>query len=178
MSVIERRKGLPVALGILYIHAARAAGLQACGLFAPGHFLLKIAVKRSEALIDPFNAQTAIDRERFTAPAYAEVPSPGEPDPFEPVSDTEVLLRLQNNVRSRALERRDMARAIEIGKRMLMLAPKRGALWLELGHLQERAGSLSAARQSYENCLKVAPQGDSFHNEALVSLSTLKRRLN
>src|SRR5437763_12610027 len=42
MSVIDRRRGLPVALGILYIHAARAAGLKAVGLSLPGHFLLRI----------------------------------------------------------------------------------------------------------------------------------------
>src|SRR5262249_22163484 len=45
ISVMERRRGLPVALGILYMHAARAAGLTATGLFSPGHFLLKVAVK-------------------------------------------------------------------------------------------------------------------------------------
>ena len=32
MAVIDRRRGLPVALGILYIHAARAAGFEARGL--------------------------------------------------------------------------------------------------------------------------------------------------
>src|SRR4051812_14185252 len=39
ISVIERRRGLPVALGILYIHAARACGMGARGLLSPGHFL-------------------------------------------------------------------------------------------------------------------------------------------
>src|SRR5689334_2659344 len=39
ITVIERRRGLPVALGILYIHAARAAGLEAQGVNSPGHFL-------------------------------------------------------------------------------------------------------------------------------------------
>src|SRR5258708_22889857 len=39
MRVIDRRKGLPVALGILYIHAARAQGWDMAGLAFPGHFL-------------------------------------------------------------------------------------------------------------------------------------------
>lgn len=41
MAVIDRRRGLPVALGILYLHAARAAGFRATGLNTPGHFLLR-----------------------------------------------------------------------------------------------------------------------------------------
>jgi regulator of sirC expression with transglutaminase-like and TPR domain len=35
--VIERRKGLPVALSILYLHIARAQGWDAEGLAFPGH---------------------------------------------------------------------------------------------------------------------------------------------
>jgi regulator of sirC expression with transglutaminase-like and TPR domain len=38
MQVIARRRGMPVALGIIYIHAARAAGLSASGLDAPRAF--------------------------------------------------------------------------------------------------------------------------------------------
>ena len=38
MNVIERRRGLPVALGILYIHSARSQGWHAHGLNFPGHF--------------------------------------------------------------------------------------------------------------------------------------------
>jgi hypothetical protein len=68
MAVIDRRRGLPVALGILYIHAARAAGFEATGLNTPGHFLLRIAARSGEALIDPFNGGAALERERLGAP--------------------------------------------------------------------------------------------------------------
>ncbi len=39
IRVIDRRKGLPVVLGILFIDAARAQGWEAAGLAFPGHFL-------------------------------------------------------------------------------------------------------------------------------------------
>src|SRR6267378_807096 len=42
MRVIDRRRGLPVALGILYIHAARAQGWDMVGLSFPGHFLVRL----------------------------------------------------------------------------------------------------------------------------------------
>ena len=38
MRVVDRRKGLPVALGILYLHAARAQGWDCVGLGFPGPF--------------------------------------------------------------------------------------------------------------------------------------------
>lgn len=184
LSVIDRRRGLPVTLGILYIHAARAAGLEACGLYAPGHFLLKLTVRGTDAVIDPFNGGSIIDRERATSShpragaLFSESGAPGEPDPFEPVSDTEVLLRLQNNLKNRALKARDSARAAEILRRMAVIAPKRAIIWMELARLEEGAGSLSAARRAYERCLEATRPGDPFQNEASISLRALKRKLN
>src|SRR5437899_1344467 len=43
IRVIDRRKGLPVALGILYIHGARAPGGAVAGLAFPGHFLVRLS---------------------------------------------------------------------------------------------------------------------------------------
>jgi regulator of sirC expression with transglutaminase-like and TPR domain len=42
IRVIERRRGLPVALGILWLHTARAAGWAAHGVDFPGHFLVAL----------------------------------------------------------------------------------------------------------------------------------------
>ena len=41
-AVIQRRRGLPVALSILYIHAARSLGWRIEGLNFPGHFVIRI----------------------------------------------------------------------------------------------------------------------------------------
>jgi regulator of sirC expression with transglutaminase-like and TPR domain len=43
ISVIERRRGLPVALAILYLDAARRCGWPAEGLNFPGHFMIRLA---------------------------------------------------------------------------------------------------------------------------------------
>jgi regulator of sirC expression with transglutaminase-like and TPR domain len=183
MMVIERRRGLPVALGILFMHAARAARMEAQGLHAPGHFLLKVAHKGSEAFVDPFAGGLIIDREQVAPhlgiPMLAAEPGVAEvPGPYESVSDIDVLLRLQNNIRSRALKNNDSARAIEIGRRMAQLAPYRPPLWLELARLHESEGALSAARSAYEQCLKTSRGGDVYHNDATLALAALRRRIN
>src|SRR6266478_5889566 len=55
IRVVDRRKGLPVALGILYIHAARAQGWDAAGLAFPGHFLVRLADGADRVIVDPFH---------------------------------------------------------------------------------------------------------------------------
>jgi regulator of sirC expression with transglutaminase-like and TPR domain len=179
MAVIDRRRGLPVALGILYIHAARAAGLIAQGVNSPGHFLLRITHRDEAMLIDPFNGGVAIDQERLGEPPRMRAAAePDDPRVGDAVSDAEVLLRLQNNIKLRALNRGERQRALDISRRMVLIAPRRPELWLDLARLGEAAGSLGAAARAYEACLALADSGTDLHNEAALGLYALKRKLN
>jgi regulator of sirC expression with transglutaminase-like and TPR domain len=178
IAVIDRRRGLPVALGILYMHAARAAGLEATGLIAPGHFLLRVALRSSEALVDPFNGGAAVERESFGAPPGMGVPNPGDTAVSEAVSDLDVLLRLENNLKLRALHGGDRERVLDLQKRMVLIAPRKPDLWLDLARLNESAGALGAAQKAFESCLSLVPAGEMLHNEAALGLHALKRRLN
>ena len=65
-----------------------------------------------------------------------------------------------------------------ISTSLTLIAPRRNILWLELAHLQESLGALSAARAAYENCLKLSRAGEDVSNEAAFALHALKRRLN
>src|SRR5215468_10802101 len=55
MRVVDRRKGLPVALGILYMHAGRAQGWETAGLAFPGHFLIRLSDGPERLILDPFH---------------------------------------------------------------------------------------------------------------------------
>ncbi len=178
MAVIDRRRGLPVSLGILYIHAARAAGFEAVGLNAPGHFLLRLSLKGQEALIDPFNGGAVVDVGKLGAPPVMGDVVADDPRLAEAVSDGAVLLRLQNNLKMRALQAGERARALEIAKRMVLVAPRMAELWADLARLNEANGALGAAQRAYETCLMLAKTGKGLHNEAALALTALKRRLN
>jgi predicted TPR repeat methyltransferase len=104
--------------------------------------------------------------------------NPDEPRITEPVSDAEVVLRLQNNIKLRALQMGDRQRSIDIAKRMALIAPRRPELWIDLARLNESAGSLGAATKAYEACLALVRSGTDLHNEAALGLYTLKRKLN
>jgi len=172
IAVIERRRGLPVSLGILYMHAARAAGMTASGLGTQSHFLVRLGHRHDDATIDPFNAGTVLE---IGAPLPAAL---GDAHLAQPVPDTDVLLRLLNNLKMGALERGKSGRALEIAARMATIAPRRAEVWFDLAKLNENAGVLGAARKAYERCLELTPAGDALYNEAVLSLSQLKRRLN
>jgi regulator of sirC expression with transglutaminase-like and TPR domain len=54
--VLERRRGLPITLGVLAMHLARATELELIGIAFPGHFLVGVELS-SEAprVFDPFH---------------------------------------------------------------------------------------------------------------------------
>ena len=61
ISVIQRRKGLPVALGIIWLHTARAAGWGAHGVDFPAHFLVALEGKSVQAVVDVFGGGVTLD---------------------------------------------------------------------------------------------------------------------
>jgi len=179
IRVIDRRRGLPIALGILYIHAARAQGWLIEGVNFPGHFLLRLRDGAAAAIVDPFNGgrvcETADLRELVKAieGETAEL----RPAHFQPASNRQMLLRLQNNIKLRLLRDEKVAEATAVVERMLLVAPDEPGLWHEAGALQGRLGNLRAAVSAFENL--VALSRDSEHHGAATRLlAEMKSRLN
>ncbi|HXP30249.1 MAG TPA: transglutaminase-like domain-containing protein [Stellaceae bacterium] len=179
MDVIDRRKGLPVALGIIAIHAARAQGWDMAGLSFPGHFLVRIEHAGERAILDPFNGgrtrNTAELRELLSAIAGRGTAL--APQHYAPVSDREVLERLQNNLKLRHLENGEPAKALDVVERTLLLAPNSAPLLREAGLLQLELGNLGAAVTALERFLEVATEGAERRRVALL-LERVRLRIN
>jgi regulator of sirC expression with transglutaminase-like and TPR domain len=148
IRVLDRRKGLPVALGILYLRVGRAHGWNMAGTNFPSHFLVSVEGKRSRALIDPFAGRVlegANDVRTFlkvVAGKDAEL----TPDQVAPMSDRGVLLRLQNNIKARLAAQEKFADAAKVATRMVRLAPLNWQIAREAALLHARAGSYRAAQ--------------------------------
>jgi regulator of sirC expression with transglutaminase-like and TPR domain len=179
MRVVDRRKGLPVALGILYLHAARAQGWDSVGLGFPGHFLIRLAEGPERLILDPFHGGKICDavilRDLLKAMAGQEVEL--SPEHYAPVADRDVLLRLQNNVKSRLLQSGRNEHAVRVIETMLLLAPDLAGLWQEAGLLHVQLGNIRAAINALEQFLVRAPDGSTRYQAAAI-LQQLKSKLN
>ncbi|WP_245986430.1 SirB1 family protein [Azospirillum thermophilum] len=179
LRVIDRRRGLPVALGILFLHAARAQGWRMVGLNFPGHFLVRLDAGPQRAILDPFNeGQMRSPAElRDLLKATAGVEAELSPDHYQPVSNRDVLLRLQNNIKLRHLSAHDVAKALEVLEAMRLFAPDEPALWRETGLLEAHSGNLASAIDSLETFMDLTD--DERHRYQTASLiQQLKQRLN
>ena len=179
MNVIERRRGLPVALGILYIHSARSQGWHAHGLNFPGHFLVALEKNSERAIIDPFHegvSRTPNElREllKLVAGQDAELSA----EMYAPVTDRAVLLRLQSNIRLRLVQMRCFEKAVRIVESMLLFAPGQSEIWRDLGMLNLQLGNLSTSIQAFESSI-TCENIDSRRQETTALLQALQRRMN
>ena len=179
MRVIDRRKGLPVALGILYMHAGRAQGWETAGLAFPGHFLVRLSDGPERLILDPFHGGRICGAAELRELLKATVGQDSEllPEHYTPVSDRDVLLRLQNNLKARLIQAQQHERAVSVIETMQMLAPDFAELWREAGILHAQLGNMRAAAATLEQFVLRAPDGMARH-QAAAMLQQLRSKLN
>jgi len=179
MRVIDRRKGLPVALSILYIHAARAQGWVATGINFPGHFLIRLDAADGRVILDPFNGGVERDVSdlRGLLKQMAGLNAELVPAHYAPIGNRDTLIRLLNNTKLRAQAAKDEDRAAEILDRMLMIAPKDTALLHEAGVCFAQIGNLRRAIDFLEAFLELN-EDPARHTTVERLLHQIRSRLN
>jgi regulator of sirC expression with transglutaminase-like and TPR domain len=185
VRVIERRCGLPVALAILYLQVARDQGWGAEGLNFPGHFLIRVAIDGARHVVDPFNdgiVRDAADLRDLTRKVLGPNAQPNS-SYYDPVADRQVLLRLENNIRLRLVQREDWVGALKVVDRMLAISPDQPALQYEAGQINVRLDKRRAAIASFERFLLMddgqggGPEAE-MRQHATALLQELRRGLN
>ena len=161
IAVLERRRGLPVALGILWLHAARAAGWRGHGVDFPSHFLIALEDPAGPLVLDPFDGGARLDAAAL-GEMLTRVAGPGavlRAQHLRPAGNRAILLRLTNNLRTRRLAAGDLEGALAAAGDMLRIAPEVAPLWAETGALHARVEQVAAALHCYRKALALTPAG-------------------
>lgn len=107
--VLERRRGLPIALSVVYVAAARRAGIeQLAGVGLPGHFVVAHFGASPPLVLDPFSGGVRVS-----------VQAP--PRLVRPWSAHETALRMLNNLVAAYTRRARLGDAIVAARLRLAL---------------------------------------------------------
>jgi regulator of sirC expression with transglutaminase-like and TPR domain len=179
IRVVERRKGLPVALGIIWLHAARAAGWGAHGVDFPAHFLIALEGKSVQAVVDVFAGGMTLDARdlRVLLKRVEGENAELRPGLLRPMSARRVLLRLQNNIMTRRLQAGDLAGGLTCTEDMLRIAPDHAELWRQAAVMNQRLDRVSAALRCFDRFLALVPEGDAAAR-VRGAMDELRTRLN
>ena len=178
MRVIDRRRGLSVALGIIYIHVARGLGWTIDGIGFPASFLVRLEVDSRRLILDPFAGGRVLAPKDMRAMYKALAGNQAELTPahYRALGNRDILVRLQNNVKSRLLGTERPEEALAAIEAMLLFAPDEAALWREAGIINARLEKVEAAVAALEEYLR-CNTGDDARYRASALLQELKSRL-
>jgi regulator of sirC expression with transglutaminase-like and TPR domain len=157
IRVIDRRRGLPVSLSLIYASQARRMGWRAEVLNTPGHVLVELGPETAPVLIDPFNGGDILDPEHLSGLLQRHLGGQVTPsgEHLAPMENRAVLVRLLMNQAVRAERGGDRDRALEVYRRMTTVSPALPHGWWERARLELSGGDVGAARASLSAMLEI-----------------------
>lgn len=124
-DVLDRKRGIPITLSIIYMEMGRLIGFPLSGVGFPQHFLVKHRTPNQEILIDPFNKGIVLtpddlaNRLRITSGGELEFR-----DHFlASSSKKQILKRVLTNLKAIYLSRSDHTKVLSIINMLLDIAP-------------------------------------------------------
>jgi regulator of sirC expression with transglutaminase-like and TPR domain len=179
IRVTERRRGLPVALGVIWLHAAKAAGWGSHGVDFPAHFLVALEGHKTQVIVDVFNGGQIMSARELRALLKRVEGEKAElrPGLLQPMNTRRILLRLQNNIMTRRLQSGDLQGGLHCTEDMLLIAPDQAELWRQAGIMNQKLERVAAARDCYQRYLAIVPEGP-VATSVRAQLNILKSMLN
>jgi regulator of sirC expression with transglutaminase-like and TPR domain len=144
--VLERRRGLPILLAILWIEVGRLAGIRVEGMPLPGHFLVVVQEQEEVTYADPFRGGRVLGESEmlslWVGPG-GEAPASG--NPFARANSRRILLRVLGNLVQSYERRRDPRRMERVLWDQVELNPADPVLLARRGEARALSGDRPGA---------------------------------
>lgn len=178
LRVIDRRKGMPVAIALLYIHIGLSQGWHIEALNFPAHVVCRIEKDGQRILFDPFHQCKTLQAADLRQLLKTLVSSDAElaSSYYEASTRRDILIRLQNNIKLRQIEDEEYEGAVKTIERMRLIDPEEYRLLFDAGVLYARTNQGIAAISALEKYIDRAPQSE--RQEALYLLIQIRENLN
>lgn len=181
--VIERRRGIPITLSLLYIELGKATGLRLAGVSFPRHFLVRLSLSAGTVFIDVFGGGVSLAegelRERLRAALPEATHRPLAPY-LKAAGEREILARLLRNLKAIHWQAQQWPAALEVVDRLVALLPEAAQERLDRASLYERLECPRAAVADLLAYLSLCPSGRETAEvrRRLAALREAASRLN
>jgi regulator of sirC expression with transglutaminase-like and TPR domain len=190
-DVIDRKRGIPITLGVLYIEIGRRLGLALQGVSFPGHFLVKLKVKRGQLVLDPFAGGAPQGEDDLKKRLLQVLPrsETGDGDESEALdldaylgaaTPREIIARVLRNLKAIHLNGERFEAALAVLNRIMVVAPDSTDAVRDRGLVYARLECFRPAVIDLQNYLRRSPEAaDATQIHAqLVDLKGRASRLN
>jgi regulator of sirC expression with transglutaminase-like and TPR domain len=163
--VIERKRGIPITLCMLYMRVARSVNFKMYPVNFPGHFLIKHILEDNsgEIIVDPFNGGRIMDD--YSLKALIEQAYPQQNIPLthalvEKATAAQVLIRMLNNLKGSYYEAQDIDRYNIANEMVLAIDPYNPDAIRDKGIVLLKKGDPSEALKVLNSYLEINPEAE------------------
>ncbi|MDE0468926.1 MAG: transglutaminase-like domain-containing protein [Candidatus Poribacteria bacterium] len=156
--VIDKKTGIPITLGVVYIEVGRRAGLPLGGVNFPGHFLVKYQCEHLDILLDVFENGAFMTEDALRAKLQANFDEVVllEPNMLAEATDKEILARILRNLTRAYTLLENYDKALTATERITWLLPNVAADYRLLGYLYYKNHAYSEGITAFEKYLQLA----------------------
>lgn len=176
-SVLDRRQGLPVALCILAIHIGDALDIDVQGVGLPGHFLAVLKHESGDVVFDPFDQCRILDEPAIVDLLDRVGGNHQGLASLVPASRRDVLVRLQNNRKTRLIRQKRYEEALVVQEAMLILQPEQFTLWYEACLIASETNNYRSAVRYLEQAMLLTDDTGMLSNLTALR-QQIKEHLN
>jgi regulator of sirC expression with transglutaminase-like and TPR domain len=163
--VIERKRGIPITLCILYMRVAQSVNFKVYPVNFPGHFLIKHILEDNsgEIIVDPFNGGRIMDD--YSLKALIEQAYPQQNIPLthalvEKATAAQVMIRTLNNLKGSYYEAQDIYRYNIANEMVLAIDPYNPDAVRDKGIVLLKNGDPSEALKVLNSYLEINPEAE------------------
>lgn len=175
-EVLDRRRGIPISLSILYAAIAGPLGVALRGVNLPAHFVLRAVDEPEPLFVDAFHGGALLDRagaERLVAEAVGH-PVALDDAQLAPVGPSAVVARMLRNLKAIHLRGDDYPAALPVVRRLAAVAaddPDEQRDWGLIAYRMGRPGEALAPLSRY-----LAARGEAADARAVAEVVRSVRR--
>ena len=150
--VLDRKKGIPITLSLIYIEVGRRLGLDVRGIGLPGHFITALYHASGKIFIDPFNRGEIRTVDECLQIISTNMGSAVAPDFhwLQPIGRKELLVRMLRNLKLIYARQNNDVMLFKTIHWILTLQPEASAERSERAILYEAMGNPNWAVKDWE----------------------------
>ena len=158
-EVLDRRRGIPISLSLIYLAVADRLHLPAFGIGLPGHFIVGVSVPGDTLFFDPFHGGGRLSAADCARLVELTIGYSGafQQEWLAAVSPRDILMRMLNNLRIIFMQRHQWPEAIAVVERMRQIQPDNPYHLRELGVIYYQTGEMHRAANYLQAYLQKEP---------------------
>ena len=171
-QVIERRRGIPITLAVIYLKLAPAAGLDAYGIGFPGHYLLGVHSSQEDIILDPFDHGQVLEhsqlRNMLQQLTQGMVDESLLAQNLQPAEKSDTVVRMLRNLKQIYIEAQKVELALSCIEMILSIIPEAPDELRDRGMIYQHIEYTQGAINDLTRYLKLVP--DAVERSVIESL--------